>query len=527
MSNKPQGVNLLSILQNLLLIEDDSPVSDSVWEVIEKLVKRAVNIDSRNRAESILEESERQFTSLQHGGSSREGNNTRSGSPDENLTHRMSVAQQSSEDVRSACVRSVSVDDTSSTPVVANGIHEEIQASTQANLEEACPMTFEDEEAAPASVKILEGIIQNNKEKEGRSSSPELMLDLESVVNELGLNNPPAPPPPPPLPGQSNGEEFQIVMNHVETTESAPSLPGKDESFSYGKPVTPPSVGASAIPPPPPPPPVIGRGEIPPPLLPGMNGVPLPPSLPGKVGVPPPPPLGTGVVPPPPPPPGVGGIPPPPPPPPPLLGMGGVPPPPPLPGMAGVPPPPPLPGMGGVPPPPPLPGMGGVPPPPALPGMRGVPPPPPLPGMGGAPPPPPLPGMGGVPPPPPPPGAGGVPPPPPLGGFGVTRVYQQPVHRSVSCPLVPPVKPKSKMRSLAWQKLPPHVIQRSKTCVWARVMALEVIQPDFHLEEEWFCQKKTGGAKKTETKKKEPSEVWVDYFCFSCARASLWVECIA
>lgn len=71
------------------------------------------------------------------------------------------------------------------------------------------------------------------------------------------------------------------------------------------------------------------------------------------------------------------------------------------------------------------------------------------------------------------------------------------------------------------------MIQRSKTCVWARVMALEVIQPDFHLEEEWFCQKKTGGAKKKETKKKEPSEVWVDYFCLSCARAPLWVECIA
>jgi len=45
--------------------------------------------------------------------------------------------------------------------------------------------------------------------------------------------------------------------------------------------------------------------------------------------------------------------------------------------------------------------------------------------------------------------------------------------------------------------------------VWARVLALEVIQPDFHLEEEWFCQKKAG-AKKTESKKKEPSEVRID-----------------
>lgn len=104
-----------------------------------------------------------------------------------------------------------------------------------------------------------------------------------------------------------------------------------------------------------------------------------------------------------------------------------------------------------------------------------------------------------------------MPPPPPPGGFGVTRGYQQNVQRSYSCPLAPAVKPKSKMRSLAWQKLPPHVIQRSKTCVWARVLALEVVQPDFHLEEEWFCQKKVG-AKKTESKKKEPSEVRIDRY---------------
>ena len=492
MSNKPQGVNLLSILQNLLLIEDDSPVSDSVWEVIEKLVKRAVNIESRNRVESILEDGEKAFTSLEHGGSSRRReSNTRSDSPDENLTHRMSVAEQSSEDVRSACVLSVSDDQHNSTPVTANEVYEEIQAtSTDTTLEEACPLTFMDEEGPPASVKILEGIIKSNKEKEKRPSSPELMLDLESVVNELCVNKPPPPPPPPPLPGQSNCDEFQVLANNVETTESAPPppppppppLPGQDTSFPYGRPVTPPAAtGGPGIPPPPPPPPVAGAGGIPP-----------PPPLPGTGAVPPPPPL---------------------------PGMGGIPPPPPLPGMGGIPPPPPLPGMGGIPPPPPLPGMGGVPPPPPLPGMGGVPPPPPLPGMGGVPPPPPLPGMGGVPPPPPPPpGAGGVPPPPPPGGFVVTRGFQQNLQRSASCPLAPPVKPKSKMRSLAWQKLPPHVIQRSKTCVWARVLALEVVQPDFHLEEEWFCQKKVG-AKKKESKKKESSEVSFKWFSLSYVKS--------
>ena len=137
--------------------------------------------------------------------------------------------------------------------------------------------------------------------------------------------------------------------------------------------------------------------------------------------------------------------------------------------------------------------------------MGGVPPPPPLPGMGGVPPPPPLPGMGGVPPPPPPPG--GVPPPPPPGGF-VTRAFQQNLQGRASSPLSPAVKPKTKMKTLAWQKLPPHVIQRSKTCVWARVQALEVVQPDFRLEEELFCQKKAA-PKKADSKKKESSEVRV------------------
>ncbi|XP_078369378.1 LOW QUALITY PROTEIN: inverted formin-2-like [Oculina patagonica] len=508
-SNKPQGVNLLSILQNLLLIEDDSPVSDSVWEVIEKLVKRAVNIESATRVDALLEAGEKEFVGLENGESSRrQRTDERSYSPDENLSQRMSVAEHSTEDVRAACVRSVSDDEHSSTPVVAEEVYEEIQvSSTDTVLEEACPVTFFDEAPVPpAPVKILEGIIQSNKKTEDRSSSSDLMLDLESVAIELGLSDRPPAPPPPPLPGQLPSK---ILVNHAESTQSPPPppppppLPGQDADFPYGRPVSPPPAAKRGeVPSPPTPPPTPGHSGIPPlsssrdgwgtsatsTSFPGFGNVPPPPPLPWMGGVPPPPPL-----------PGISGVPPPPP----LPGMGGVPPPPPLPGMGGVPPPPPLPGMGGVPPPPPLPGMGGVPPPPPLPGMGGVPPPPPLPGMGGVPPPPPPPGVGGVPPPPPP---GGVPPPPPPGGFGVTRGYQQNVQRSFSCPLAPAVKPKSKMRSLAWQKLPPHVIQRSKTCVWARVLALEVVQPDFKLEEEWFCQKKAA-AKKAESKKKESSEI--------------------
>ena len=518
-SNKPQGVNLLSILQNLLLIDDDSPVSDSVWEVIEKLVKRAVNIESATRMDSLLESGEKELSGLENGGSERGQNrNGRSNSPDESLIgQRMSVAEHSTEDVRSACLLSVPNERPNST-ADSKEVFEEIQvSSSDTALEDACRMNFFDEAPSSNSVQILETIIQSNKgtnvrfsqstnKGDVRSSSPDNLLDLESVAIELGLSKPPPPPPPPPVPGQSTGDEFEIVMNESAQVQAGPApppppppppLPGQDTTMSYDMPPAPPP--GPRVPPPPPPPPVSGFSGIPPPPpLPGFGNVPPPPPLPGMGGVPPPPPFpGMGGVPPPPPLPGMGGVPPPPP----LPGMGGVPPPPPLPGMGGVPPPPPLPGMGGVPPPPPLPGMGGVPPPPPLPGMGGVPPPPPLPGMGGVPPPPPPPGVGGVPPPPP----GGVPPPPPPGGF-VTRGFQQNMQRSVSCPLTPAVKPTSKMRSLAWQKLPPHVIQRSKTCVWARVLALEVVQPDFRLEEEWFCQKKAV-AKKPDSKKKESSEV--------------------
>ncbi|XP_068701516.1 inverted formin-2-like isoform X1 [Montipora foliosa] len=554
-SNKPQGVNLLSILQNLLLIEDDSPVSDSVWEVIEKIVKRAVNIESTTRAESLLETGEKELM----GSITMTPKTGRPHSPLENM-QRMSMAQQSSEDVRSAQLLSVSNGGLNFS-ADKNEVFEEINAScTEMALEGACPMNFSDEESTSSSAQILEGAIQSNKDRVSRSSrskkasdeglcGDDVLLDLESVAIELGVVKSSSAQVVPSLPHNED-----IVIERTATAESAtvppappppPLVSEKDPNIPYDTPpASPPVPGVPAPPPPPPvtglvgippappfpglgnvppapPPPGIGgvpppthplprMGEVPPPPpLPGMGGVPPPPPLPGIGGVPPPPPLpGMGGVPPPPPLPGMGGVPPPPP----LPGMGSVPPPPPLPGIGGVPPPPPLPGMGGVPPPPPLPGMGGVPPPPPLPGMGGVPPPPPLPGTGGVPPPPPLPGMGGVPPPPPLPGGaptpppGGVPPPPPTGGFTVSRGYQHNLNRRVSCPVTPLVQPKSKMRSLAWQKLPPHVIQRSKTCVWTRVLELEVVQPDFRLQEEWFCQKKAV-AKKTESKKKESSEI--------------------
>ena len=245
----------------------------------------------------------------------------------------------------------------------------------------------------------------------------------------------------------------------------------------------------------PPAPPLPGATVIPPPLpLLEAPGIPPPPPLPGAPGIPPPPPPlpgAPGIPPPPPPLPGAPGIPPPPPP---LPGTPGIPPPPPpLPGAPGIPPPPPLPGAPGIPLPPPLPGAPGIPPPPPLPGASaapGIPPPPPIPGAPGIPPPPPIPGAPGAP--PPPPGVPGVPPPP-----GV----------ATQLTAAPPVRPKTKMRTLQWAKIPPMVVNKNYKNVWIRVGKLAPIQAKFELEEQLFCQKQKVIAKKDENKKKEPKVV--------------------
>ena len=193
------------------------------------------------------------------------------------------------------------------------------------------------------------------------------------------------------------------------------------------------------------------------------------------------------------------------PPQPPLSGLPGIPPPPPLPGAPGIPSPPPLPGIPAVPPPPPLPGAPGIPPPPPLPGAPGIPPPPPLPGAPGIPPPPPLPGAPGIPPPPPIPGTPGVPPPPP----GIPGVPPPPGIGVATQPTsAPPVRPKSKMRTLQWSKIPPMLVNKNYKNVWVRVGQLAPIQAKFELEEELFCQKtKKVAAKKDDNKKKEPKVV--------------------
>ncbi|XP_041454485.1 inverted formin-2-like isoform X2 [Lytechinus variegatus] len=209
---------------------------------------------------------------------------------------------------------------------------------------------------------------------------------------------------------------------------------------------------------------------------------------------------------PPPPPPGVGAPPPPPPPPPPCPGAGGmIPPPPPLPGGPGIPPPP---------PPPPPPGMGGaVPPPPPFTG--GVPPPPPLPGGAPPPPPPPFPG-GGVPPPPPFPG-GGPPPPPPIGGMGVPRPPGPPGMSLFSAVGVAnaasgPPKPKKKMRTVNWSKIPPNKIMSQPNMnvgpsknIWRQISehGSSKITPEFQSIEELFCQQEKKAKDEADSAKKK------------------------
>merc|ERR1711892_408246 len=150
--------------------------------------------------------------------------------------------------------------------------------------------------------------------------------------------------------------------------------------------------------------------------------------------------------------------------------------PPPPPGAPGAPPPPPPPSFGGPPPPPPPPSIGAPPPPPG----GGPPPPPPPPGMRGPPPPPP---PGGGPPPPPPPG--GAPPPPP-GSFGPPK----PPQPEMNLPQLDTPKPKNKMKTLAWNKLPVNKIF-GKNNIWTKIgksFEKEKESPiDFRDMEQLFC----------------------------------------
>ncbi|XP_065896679.1 inverted formin-2-like isoform X3 [Dysidea avara] len=214
-------------------------------------------------------------------------------------------------------------------------------------------------------------------------------------------------------------------------------------------------------------PPPVPENKAPPPLPSsasvGVPPPPLPPPLPPPGEVPPPP-LSGGVPPPPPPPPPPGGVPPPPP-------------------SGGIPPPPPPPPPGGIPPPPP---PGGV-----------LPPPPP----GGIPPPPP---PGGVPPPPPP---GGVPHPPLPFPDGVGAAHHGLSRRMSAIEISMEFRPKRKMKTLNWKKLPRNTAHNNQSSLWKECSEL----PDCPLVDvekivHLFCRPEIVKREKEE-KPKEPSVV--------------------
>ena len=140
-----------------------------------------------------------------------------------------------------------------------------------------------------------------------------------------------------------------------------------------------------------------------------------------------------------------------------------------------------------------------------------APPPPPPTAMGGPPAPPPPPG-GGPPPPPPPPGAPGFGPPlPPSLGFNTQNNVQ------VRLPQQNVPKPKSKLRTLQWQKIPVNKVLSGKPNIWSMASTKfngYINNVDFGKMEELFsvnqpkqASDKNGGSNSKDFKRKESSEV--------------------
>ena len=151
-----------------------------------------------------------------------------------------------------------------------------------------------------------------------------------------------------------------------------------------------------------------------------------------------------------------------------------------------------------------------------------APPPPPAPPC--APPPPPPPGMA----PPPPPPAPGAPPPPPGGGLLPKQQQKLPQQNTP--------KPKSKMRTLQWQKIPMNKVM-GKNNLWTRTGQMYngyVNKMDYEQIEDLFGVNKpksqsgvdtVDGSGTAEKKKKESSEVsWVLSFFSICIFVSFYLN---
>ncbi|KAK3100755.1 hypothetical protein FSP39_024772 [Pinctada imbricata] len=141
------------------------------------------------------------------------------------------------------------------------------------------------------------------------------------------------------------------------------------------------------------------------------------------------------------------------------------------------------------------------------------PPPPPPPCAPAPPPPPPL--FGAPPPPPPPPGAPGAPPPPPPPG-GVAHMLRSKPQDKLPQQNVP--TPKTKMRTLQWQKIPANKVVTGKPNIWSTAGKLfngYVSKFDFGAMDSLFSvsapqptgNEKVIGGNVSEKKKKEQTEI--------------------
>ncbi|XP_062592916.1 inverted formin-2-like, partial [Saccostrea cucullata] len=293
--NTPLADVFLNVLQTLLQIEPENPLSDVQWNIVETSVRRAFLIDEThvNRATAGGTEVLPKYPGV-----------SRAVQTDPTPINRSVSMPPPAHTVSSGLSKEMSAD-----------LKKALEAKLNQNSKPSCDtlkridkeidqcFNFVNDDLSSPSSSIHSSLSPKTDSTEPNQNIPESTSLSSTISQQNGGSAPPPPPPPPPPPGMGS---------------SALSYPQD-----------------SAIPPPPPPPP-------PPP----GTEPPINPQPPPGVGPPPPPP-----------PPGMGiPIPPPPPPPPPGCGPTVPPPPPPPPGCGPPPPPPPPPGCG-PPPPPPPPGM--------------------------------------------------------------------------------------------------------------------------------------------------------------------------
>ncbi|XP_070554152.1 inverted formin-2-like isoform X2 [Ptychodera flava] len=567
-SNSPQGMALLSILQHLLQLEPDNPVSDTIWETMVTFLRHALVLDSQKQIKDLMDADMKQRRVSDFKGISQSCKDNKEiqckldsvTSTGPNIVYKegMVDSNESENSLKSKSAEMRCIDEevfekkehtVSSSPPLQmtngersgrepapsmNGISdiEPTPITTERSKTEGSPIV--NDTAEPKVLPAVNGISETASHTDDLDKDAHVLQVSKPISDENQLSQPTSSlveleaSMPTILPGNSktlssklpdldvpdtiSGSKGQSEKPLKDTEESCLQPQPESSTVKLSQPLLPDSqvspLTDSGIPPPPP---LLGSGLPPPPPLPGST-IPPPPPLPGST-IPPPPPLPGSTIPPPPPLPG-STIPPPPPlpgstiPSPPPLPGSTIPPPPPLPG-SGIPPPPPLPGSG-IPPPPPLPGSG-IPPPPPLPGSGIPPPPPPLPGSGIPPPPPPLRGSGiplppGCIPPPPPPG--GIPPPP---GATVAPMPNMSFYAlaGIGNTVTGAPRPKVKLKVLNWTKIPPNKINVTGRNIW-RSISIEnpttEVLPEYEKLEELFSQKKPGSMKSKSEKTEKPKE---------------------